>query len=56
MKLTKEELDDELSYLISVEILKKTMDKGLLKQEEFEIAKEELLKLYQPLISSLIGD
>ena len=56
MKLTKEELDNELSYLISNEILKKMLQKGLIDEGEYQSSKDALLRLYEPIISSLLGD
>lgn len=56
MKLTKEELDNELLFLISDEILMKMLQKGLIDEGEYQSSKDALLSRYKPIISSLLGD
>ena len=53
MKLTQEEFDNELSYLVSKQIIKDLLEKRLINEKEYQDIKEALLKEYKPLISSL---
>lgn len=54
MKLTKEEFDNELSYLVSKHLLDDLLNKGYINQEEYTSIKKELLNHYHPIISGLL--
>ena len=53
MKLSKEELDNELMYLTSKNILKEMIFNHLITKEQYLLIKRELLDIYHPLISGL---
>ena len=54
MKLTKEEFNNELNYLVSISITKELLESDLISKEEFELIKESLLSFYKPLINTLL--
>ena len=56
MKLTKEEFNHELNYLISKHLLKDLLDNNLINQKEYEEIKAVLLGFYKPLISFYLED
>ena len=51
--MTKEQLEQEKNYRISVIISKELMAKGLITKEEFDRLDTILLEKYQPILSSL---
>ena len=54
-RMTKDQMNSEFDYRVSLGILKDLLSKGLLTKAEFEKAKRLLLQKYAPVISSL-GD
>ena len=54
MKLTKEEFDNELNDLVSKHIITNMKEEGLINEDEFNDIKQKLLKIYHPLISTLL--
>lgn len=54
-KMSEEEFHKELCYHISLSMAKSMLEKGIIGDEEYKIIDAELLKMYQPLISSLIA-
>ena len=54
MKLTKEEFDNELRFLISKQIIKELVERQLISVEEYESIINALINQYHPLISSLL--
>lgn len=51
--MTKEQLEQEKNYRISVILSKELMVKGLITKEEFDHLDMMFLEKYQPIISSL---
>ncbi|OFV69166.1 MULTISPECIES: SHOCT domain-containing protein [Acetobacterium] len=51
--MTKDQLEQEKNYRISVILSKELMSKGLITKEEFDRLDTMLLEKYQPIISSL---
>jgi len=51
--MTKDQLEQEKNYRISVILSKELMSKGLITKEEFDHIDTMLLEKYKPIISSL---
>lgn len=56
MKLTEEEFNQELSYLVSKQIINDLLKHGYLTSEEYSSIKKALLDHYKPLISTFLED
>ena len=56
MKLTEEEFNQELSYLVSKQIINDLLKHGYLTSEEYCSIKKALLDHYKPLISTFLED
>lgn len=54
MKLTKQEFDDELAYLVSKSIINEMKEKQLINEDEYQKIRLALSKEYKPVISALL--
>ncbi len=54
--MTKEQFAAEKDYHLALYMIKALHRQGVLDDEEFEIAKENLIEEYHPVISALIGE
>jgi len=51
--MTKEQLKDEMSYRVSISIVKKLLNKGLITKQEYKKIDTKLTKNYNPILGSL---
>ena len=56
MLLTKDELEKEIKYQLSMHILREMIKQKLIDDTEYQILSSKLRLIYEPLIGSLIGD